>query len=214
MSENQINVTASTGKPIKVNVTASESQGAVTLSQDTSAYNAEIAKQWAISDKKVLQEDYSSKYYATKAKDSENSAKNYANVAETAYNNIQDSANGVIADIETARVDAVDNITTVKSESIAEINSTKTTILNDIEFITDGEKEEIRDIIDIGKDELKESIGDIKVLTTLEIGDIGIAPLGIDETKGKRRYLNGQVIIQDQYIQSHYAHMLLHLHGF
>jgi hypothetical protein len=35
----------------------------------------------------------------------------------------------------------------------------------------------------------------------LEIGDIGIAPLGIDETKGKRRYLNGQVIIQEQYVQ-------------
>ena len=33
----------------------------------------------------------------------------------------------------------------------------------------------------------------------LEIGDIGIAPLGIDETKGKRRYLNGQILIQDQY---------------
>ena len=35
----------------------------------------------------------------------------------------------------------------------------------------------------------------------LEIGDIGIAPLGIDETQGKRRYLNGQLIIQEQYIQ-------------
>ena len=33
----------------------------------------------------------------------------------------------------------------------------------------------------------------------LEIGDIGIAPLGIDESLGKRRYLNGSVIIQDQY---------------
>lgn len=33
----------------------------------------------------------------------------------------------------------------------------------------------------------------------LEIGDIGIAVLGIDETLGKRRYLNGQVIIQEQY---------------
>lgn len=35
----------------------------------------------------------------------------------------------------------------------------------------------------------------------LEIGDIGIAPLGIDESKGKRRYLNGQLIIQEQYVQ-------------
>ena len=33
----------------------------------------------------------------------------------------------------------------------------------------------------------------------LEIGDIGIAPLGVDETEGKRRYLNGSIIIQDQY---------------
>ena len=34
----------------------------------------------------------------------------------------------------------------------------------------------------------------------LEIGDIGIAPLGIDETKNKRRYLNGQIIIQEQFL--------------
>ena len=33
----------------------------------------------------------------------------------------------------------------------------------------------------------------------LEIGDIGIAPLGIDETQNKRRYLNGQVISQSQF---------------
>lgn len=34
----------------------------------------------------------------------------------------------------------------------------------------------------------------------LEIGDIGIAPLGIDETQNKRRYLNGQVISQAQFV--------------
>lgn len=34
----------------------------------------------------------------------------------------------------------------------------------------------------------------------LEIGDIGIAPLGIDETKNKRRYLNGQIISQVQFV--------------
>ena len=34
----------------------------------------------------------------------------------------------------------------------------------------------------------------------LEIGDIGIAPLGIDETKGKRRYLNGQYILQEHFV--------------
>ena len=34
----------------------------------------------------------------------------------------------------------------------------------------------------------------------LEIADIGIAPLGIDETQNKRRYLNGQIIIQEQFV--------------
>lgn len=35
----------------------------------------------------------------------------------------------------------------------------------------------------------------------LEIGDVGFTQMAIDETKGKRRVLNGQVIIQDQYVQ-------------
>ena len=35
----------------------------------------------------------------------------------------------------------------------------------------------------------------------LEIGDIGFTQMAIDETKGKRRVLNGQLIIQEQYVQ-------------
>ncbi len=35
----------------------------------------------------------------------------------------------------------------------------------------------------------------------LEIGDIGFTQMAIDESKGKRRILNGQLIIQDQYVQ-------------
>lgn len=37
-------------------------------------------------------------------------------------------------------------------------------------------------------------------VSSFEIGDIGIAPLGIDETQNKRRYLNGQVILQSQFV--------------
>lgn len=35
----------------------------------------------------------------------------------------------------------------------------------------------------------------------LEIGDIGFTQMAIDESKGKRRVLNGQLIIQEQYVQ-------------
>lgn len=34
----------------------------------------------------------------------------------------------------------------------------------------------------------------------LEVGDIALAPLGIDETDNCRRYLNGQVILQSQFV--------------
>ena len=35
----------------------------------------------------------------------------------------------------------------------------------------------------------------------LEIGDVGFTQMAIDESKGKRRILNGQLIIQEQYVQ-------------
>ena len=42
----------------------------------------------------------------------------------------------------------------------------------------------------------------VNKITTVEgsIGDIGFAPLGIDEAQNKRRYLNGQVISQAQFV--------------
>lgn len=46
----------------------------------------------------------------------------------------------------------------------------------------------------INVEELQQSLGG-----GLELGDIGIAPFGIDETKNTRRYLNGQVISQIQF---------------
>ena len=47
------------------------------------------------------------------------------------------------------------------------------------------------------KDSVKDWLGSTG---GLEIGDIGFAPLGIDEAQNKRRYLNGQVISQSQFV--------------
>ena len=49
--------------------------------------------------------------------------------------------------------------------------------------------------------EVADNIKDIEIIATLEIGDIGFTQMAIDETKGKRRILNGQLIIQNQYVQ-------------
>ena len=176
----------------KVNITVSSSgvSSNVNASGDTSHYYSEKAREWAISNRIVDGVDYSSKYYANKSNQSALNAQSFAQSAQDSYNNFQQSVDGALSNIDSSVQGAID-----------EINNTKTDIITDIEFVADGEKQEIEDLIDTGKDELKEAIGDVKVLTTLEIGDIGIAPLGIDETKGKRRYLNGQLIIQDQYVE-------------
>ena len=44
-----------------------------------------------------------------------------------------------------------------------------------------------------------DKIVQIKTNGGLEIGDIGIAPFGIDEEQDFRRYLNGQIILQDKF---------------
>ena len=50
---------------------------------------------------------------------------------------------------------------------------------------------DLSNITDAGKEVIKENS---KSGTGLEIGDIGIAAFGVDETKGLRRYLNGQIV--------------------
>lgn len=50
------------------------------------------------------------------------------------------------------------------------------------------------------EDFVTESINNIDLGGGLEVGDIALAPLGIDETDNCRRYLNGQVILQSQFV--------------
>jgi hypothetical protein len=175
-------------KTISVNVSSSGVSSNVNASGDTTLYYSNKAREWATSNRMVDGVDYSSKYYASKANENALNAQSFAQSAQDSYNNFQQSVDGALSNIDSSVQSAVD-----------EINNTKTTILNDIEFVADGEKQEIEDLIDSGKEELKEAIGDVKVLTTLKIGQIGIAPLGIDETLNLERYLNGQIIIQDQF---------------
>ena len=136
MTNNSINVTASTGKPIKVNVTGSGSQGSVTLSQDTSAYNAEIARQWAISNNKVLNEDYSSKYYANKSKENANVAQGYADASSATLTQINNISNNVLDNIEDLRTETIESVTAITSTSIYSIENKTTEGVANIEAKT------------------------------------------------------------------------------
>ena len=201
MADNKINVTVSANTRKNITVSSTQQSTEITASADTGRFWAQVSKNWAVSDVIVENTDYSSKYYANQAKESASNAEEFESAIRDVYNGFLGETTEAIENVQGARDEAIANIETSRVEAIDSINSTKTTILNDIEFVADGEKQEIQDIIDNGKDELKESIGDVKVLTTLEIGDIGFTQMAIDESKGLRRILNGQLIIQDQYVQ-------------
>ena len=212
MADNIIKVTVSSSTKKNVTVSSANVGTEITASSDTGKFWAQTSKNWAVSETIVDNTDYSSKYYANKAKESANIAQSNVGVCGDIYNSVQEVSQTVFQNIDIKSQEAVTNINNAKTEAVDSINNTKTNIITDIEFVADGEKqeiqglvddekEEIKDLIDTGKEELKESIGDIKILTTLEIGDIGFTQMAIDETKGKRRVLNGQLIIQDQYQQ-------------
>lgn len=60
--------------------------------------------------------------------------------------------------------------------------------------LTWGDKNIVRSVNNVTAD----ANGNVTI-SGLEIGDIALAPLGIDETDNCRRYLNGQVILQSQF---------------
>lgn len=138
MSENKIKVTASTSKPTRVSVGTSNSQGTVSFSQDTSAYNAKIAEQWATSENLVLGQDYSSKYYANKAKQNADNAKTYEQATKETYNNATEIIYNAVENVETAKNEALVEINERFEEGVGEgVNQITTLVDSSIAEYTD-----------------------------------------------------------------------------
>ncbi len=219
MAENKINVTVSANTKKNITVTSSQVSTEITASTDTGRFWAQTAKNWAVADVIVDNTDYSSKYYANKAKESASSSQSNADVCNNIYNSVQEVSQTVfdnigtkseeaITNINNAKTDAENSINNVKTEAENIINNTKTTAINDLEFVADGEKQEIEEIAENAKDDIKStgfymqddklyfinSKGEEQEFKSggggLEIGDIGFTQMAIDETKGKRRAIN------------------------
>lgn len=135
------------------------------------------ARNWAIqTDGLVDGEDYSAKYYADQARQAASGAVDNKTITLNANNEHQ-----AIGVINQNTADAVKIWSGTKEEYEDITHSNNTVYL----------------VVGVGI-----YIGDIQVSAGGgggEIGDIGFAPLGIDEAQNKRRYLNGQVISQTQF---------------
>ena len=203
MSENRIKVSASTtSKAVRVNVSAPTSQGAVTLSQDTSAYNAKIAEQWAVSENLVLGQDYSSKYYAKQAKESASNAKGFEQATREAYEIVSESVNRAVSNVEEARDEAIESIDSIKEEAVENVISAKTTILNDIEFVADGEKKEIEDLADL----IKENAEEIASRTSFAMFDTVLKDHVLTYEESKGLALQGTYVYKNAVAGSRYGY--------
>lgn len=180
MADNKINVTVSANTRKNITVSSSQASTEISASADTGRFWAQTAKNWAVSDVIVDNTDYSSKYYANKAKESASNAQGFESAIRDVYNgflgetteaieNVQGARDEAVTEVENTRVNAIDSINTVKNEAVDSINSTKTTILNDIELVVDSSISEYTEISNQIKQDNSESSKLAKDWATSEV---------------------------------------------
>ena len=171
--------------------------------EKTDAFNTNASEKQAMVDASVAAATAQAGIATTKASEASSSATAASNYASNA------SADAVNA-AESAGLAANSAAAASSSEANAKIWADGT----DSEVQALGGVHSSKGWSEIAKDIIPSQTGnDGKFLTTdgttaswadvgggLEIGDIGFAPLGVDEAQNKRRYLNGQVISQAQFV--------------
>ena len=103
-------------KKINITVTSSGNKGNIATSPDMSMFYTERSREWAISDKLVNNEDYSSKYYAQKSKEQ-------AQISTEKTEEVVNSGNEVLSNIDNAKTGALTDIETNKANAITDIVS-------------------------------------------------------------------------------------------
>ena len=185
MADNYINVTVTSKQNKRVTVSTQDPGYEVTATTDTGKFWAKTAEKWATSDTIVENTDYSSKYYANKAKTSAENAKVYENAVKDTYNTFIAESNNIanevrnagqesVNSIESSRLNAVDSINTVKDESIAtvenkanealtlvnngitQINTTKNTAVDSINATKTNILKDIEFVAEGEKEEIQE----------------------------------------------------------
>ena len=224
----------------KITVTSAGTVVNANVTPDSAMYYSNKSKEWAISDKLIDNEDYSSKYYA-------NESKKQADISTTKATEVITSGNTAVSNIENARDNAIINVNTAGATQVAlateqatiatnktsEVVESGNTALSNIDTakdnaitsITNQETTSKTSLIDEGATQigLIQNEGATQVANVqstgfymrddklyfinsqgeetefksggsgLEVCDIGMS-LFVDETKGLRRYINGQIV--------------------
>lgn len=181
MSKNKINVGFKSSQNIKapencacvngLKVSTNKTQKTIDLTNNKAEYYAELAEEYKNEAKKFMEQ---SQYYA----------ENNADITVEQFNALEDSLEDYALKSELPV-----KVSELQNDSLYVKESEMESALNELDVLPSRENCEDMYLKTDGSDVYWD-----KISSGLEVGDIGIAPLGIDETKGLRRYLNGSVL--------------------
>ena len=100
----------------KITVTSVGTTANVNATPDSARYYSDKSKEWAIGDKLIDNEDYSSKYYA-------NESKKQADISTAKTTEVVESGNTAVSNIESARDNAITDITNQENVSVDNVNT-------------------------------------------------------------------------------------------
>lgn len=124
MGEQKVTITATPSKVKQINVTSSLVANQITATPDTSLYYSNLSKQWATKmDGKVVNEDYSSKYYANVSAENSQISQINAQACEDARVLLQGEYNEYSENLLETKKIAVDEINTLTDNSISELQT-------------------------------------------------------------------------------------------
>lgn len=199
---------------IKVNAASAGRASNLSIGTPQSYYDG-LAKEWAISDNLVQGIDYSSKYYANIAKSNADSSKANLDSVRDAAEEVIAAKDNALNDISDAKINTLESlidegnnqIELIKEQgsSYATKEDAKYTAGNGID-ITDNIISNTQTSAEWGNitgniENQEDLVNYVKKYSGgLEVCDIGMS-LYIDETKGLRRRLNGQIVAINQNTQ-------------
>lgn len=127
---------SSGNKKISITVSSTGNKGNVSTSPDMSMFYTERSREWAISEKIVNNEDYSSKYYANESKKqaqiSINKTTEVVNSGNEALSNIDNAKTGALTDIEINKTNAITDIVNQETLSVNNVNTVGATQVNNV----------------------------------------------------------------------------------
>lgn len=141
--EKTFSVGVQTSSPTRINVTSNVSENPITASADTGLYYSQLAKNWAIGEGLIQNEDYSSKTWAGESKASADLSKMYSEAASLDLENLENKISIYDEQLNTTLAEGLDSISSAVTSGVGEIDTSKLNVLAQIEDVVNTSIEDI-----------------------------------------------------------------------